>query len=339
MTERNELVDFLKGYACVMVLVYHVLLGIRLSGMGEVPPAFAFIENITSTFHVPLFLFLSGYVYSHNGRWTKKGSKGKFLLNKLLNIGIPYLIFSTVYILVNTLIPGTNHDCSLTDVLFLWKIPVAHYWFLYDLLMLFILFVLLGFVSSRIITIALFVIYLANSYIFKLDIPFFGGALAASLLFGAGASLRECGIDIEKKIKPAAGALLCAVHLALSIVIIRKGWAKTAGLYQLNGLLGIAASVFIGQMITRIDAIRKAGLYICRYSFQIYLLHIFFTAGIRIILMKCGITLYYVQIIAGTVSGLVFPMLIGRLSEGVPLLGMLFYPSRVSRTLRRGKKG
>ena len=60
--ERNVLVDRLKGYACFLVLLGHVIMGIRLAGI-DIHEFFWGMEKFIWSFHVELFLFLSGVVY------------------------------------------------------------------------------------------------------------------------------------------------------------------------------------------------------------------------------------------------------------------------------------
>ena len=95
MEKRNQLVDMLKGYACFLVVFGHVIMGIRKAGI--VSNGALVLENFIWTFHVALFMFLSGYVYHLNGDWKNKNSVKKFIGYKLLNLGIPYLIFSIFY--------------------------------------------------------------------------------------------------------------------------------------------------------------------------------------------------------------------------------------------------
>ena len=54
--ERNVLVDRLKGYACFLVLLGHVIMGIRLAGI-DIPGFFVGIEKFIWSFHVALFCF------------------------------------------------------------------------------------------------------------------------------------------------------------------------------------------------------------------------------------------------------------------------------------------
>ena len=68
-----------------------------------------------------------------------KRNKKKFLLHKLCNLGIPYFVFSSIYILINRVTSGVNNSSSISDTLMLWRTPVAQYWFLYALFILFVI--------------------------------------------------------------------------------------------------------------------------------------------------------------------------------------------------------
>ena len=80
--ERNVLVDRLKGYACFLVLFGHVIMGVRLAGVDS-PAFFAGMEKFIWSFHVALFLFLSGVVYKVTGEWKSKKTKLRFISYKL----------------------------------------------------------------------------------------------------------------------------------------------------------------------------------------------------------------------------------------------------------------
>ena len=72
--ERNFLVDKLKGYACFLVLFGHVIMGIRVAGI-DIPDFFWGTEKFIWSFHVNLFMFLSGVVYKMTGEWKSKKPK------------------------------------------------------------------------------------------------------------------------------------------------------------------------------------------------------------------------------------------------------------------------
>ena len=160
MKKRDYFIDCLRGYACLAVVVYHVVMGIRLAGIGAtMPAAEIWFEKFLNSFHVPLFMFLSGYVFSITGDWKSKGSRINFIKHKFLNLGLPYLFFSIVYIIINVITPGTNHNSDITDIFKIWYKPVAQYWFLYALLLLFCLWILISnFVDNKYIIFSIVVI-------------------------------------------------------------------------------------------------------------------------------------------------------------------------------------
>lgn len=93
---RNTFVDCLKVYACILVVFGHVILGLRNAGI-VVPEFSHFLEKFIWSFHMALFMFLSGYVYQITGEWKGKQSRIKFICHKLLNLGVPYFVFYYLY--------------------------------------------------------------------------------------------------------------------------------------------------------------------------------------------------------------------------------------------------
>lgn len=73
---RDSFVDQLKGLACFLVVFGHVIMWIRKAGIST-PKSMVFVEEYIWTFHVPLFMFLSGYVYRLTGGWEAKGTRKK----------------------------------------------------------------------------------------------------------------------------------------------------------------------------------------------------------------------------------------------------------------------
>lgn len=66
LVNRDKLTDCLKGYACLLVVFGHVIQGIRNAGI-IVPNKEPMVETFLWSFHVALFMFLSGYVYYLRG--------------------------------------------------------------------------------------------------------------------------------------------------------------------------------------------------------------------------------------------------------------------------------
>lgn len=103
-------------------------------------------------------------------------------------------------------------------------------------------------------------------------------------------------------------------------------------------LLGIFSSVCFISLLGDIKPIPNFLQLICRDSFPIYLLHTFFTAAVRILLLKLGVANYTVHVIAGMTAGLIFPIAAARLCSLSPFLDILFYPSRSIKKIRSHNK-
>lgn len=330
--KRDTSVDLLKGYACFLVVLGHVLMGVRKAGVYT-PAFFVGAEDFIWTFHVGLFMFLSGYVYSITGGYKSKGSRLKFLGHKLLNLGVPYLSFSIIYIVLNSLMGGAvNTGMQLKDIFFLWKTPVAQYWFLYSLFILFVIYVAAGklFSNTWIITV-LFAIGLIGS-IMGFNFSSFNSAILLAAAFGVGILLKKLYID---KWKVSHRLLIVSSHLVLISLYVFFRLDRFWLMKQVAIFYGVAASIAFISLLGRIDFIKRGLLFICRYSFPIYLLHTIFTAGARIVLMKVGIWNYPLHLIVGLVFGIVFPVLAAVIAEKTKILNFFFYPSRTIRELKK----
>ena len=332
--ERNVLIDRLKGYACFLVLFGHVIRGIRTAGIS-IPQFFAGIELLIWSFHVALFLFLSGVVYRMGGGWKNHGTRHGFVLHKLLSLGVPYVVFSVVYIAINSLVGAANTQSSISDILLIWKIPVAQYWYLYALFFLFCIWVVLsGILNNWQITVFTLII--------AYGIPLLGGSLGcfevvfySSLAFGVGTFVSFHRLATPK---PWLKWLIVLMHLMAGAVcvhlkIIESPWIKEGML-----LFGIYASVLLISILQNCKLIARFLDFMNRYSFQIYLLHTIFTAGSRIILLRLNITQWWIHVPVGTVFGIAFSVLAAMIANKVRFLNFFFFPTKVLRLKKHVSK-
>ena len=332
--KRDKLADCLKGYACLLVAFGHVILGIRNGGNVKIPFFNEELELFIWSFHVELFMFLSGYVYQLTGGCNGKRSRPGFVKHKLLNLGVPYFAFSAVYIVINSLIPGVNNSNELSDILFLWKDPVAQYWFLYTLFVLFLLWTVLSlFLKNWQITALLVILYYVCNFA-DIRIPFLDKGLGYAFSFGLGTCLNSLAADKWKK---SAKIIMIAVHISVVSVFIYTGFTNKKFFDDAEEFLGIAASIAFISLIIKWTAAEKALLFINKYSFPIYLLHTIFTSGTRIILLRLGIHNYEIHVIGALILGIGVPVLVGMVTERITVLDFFFYPSKNIKRLKDTK--
>ena len=134
MSERLHWIDSLRGTAILLVIHLHVVSRVY----QIVPDANKSLENFTTIvapLRMPLLLFLSGLFVSYS---ISKGSIS-FFKGKFKNILYPYLIWTTITFsqmyFLNRL-SGEGFDPSLLEAFIS---PIAHMWFLYNLLIYFII--------------------------------------------------------------------------------------------------------------------------------------------------------------------------------------------------------
>lgn len=328
--ERNVLVDRLKGYACFLVLFGHVIMGIRKAGIA-MPDVFYGTETFIWSFHVSLFLFLSGVVYKITGEWKGKKTKIGFIKHKLLNLGVPYVIFSTVYIFINSFVGGANTQSSFSDVLTIWKTPVAQYWFLYALFFLFLIWTVL---SDTLKNWQITLVIVAFGYLapmFDVSLGCFEVVFFSALAFGLGTFTKVSLIE-ERPIR--VKILICVLHVVAGVFLIRFNLIESAGIKELIMVLGICSSIAFISIITKIGAVAKFLDFMNRYSFQIYLLHTIFTAGIRIVLVKMNINQWFIHLVVGCICGLVFSVIAAIIANKIKVLNICFFPSKVLKKVK-----
>ena len=95
-------------------------------------------------------------------------------------------------------------------------------------------------------------------------------------------------------------------------------------------LFGIYSSIMFISLIQKIKPIACFLDFVNRYSFQIYLLHTIFTAGIRIILLRMNIAQWWIHVLLGTCCGLAFSVLIALIAKKVKFFDFFFFPARTN---------
>ena len=323
--ERNVLVDRLKGYACFLVLFGHVIMGIRLAGI-DIPNFFGGMEKFIWSFHVALFLFLSGVVYKVTGEWKNKKTKSGFILYKLYTLGIPYIAFSVVYILINSLVGESNTGFEVSDILYIWKTPVAQYWYLYALFFLFCIWTVFSekIKNWQITFIVVLIGYLAP--LFRIPLGCMDVVFYSALAFGIGTF-----VDFNRITKLSSWFkwLIVLMHIVTGSLLVLLNKIEAPLIKEIMILFGICSSIVFVSMLQSLKPVSRFLDFINKYSFQIYLLHTIFTAGIRIILLRMNITQWWSHVILGTVCGLVFSVLAAKIAKKSKFLNFFFFPAKV----------
>lgn len=339
--KRLEWIDVAKGIGIVLVVMGHTIVPqLKETEIG------GFIWNFIYNFHMPLFFFISGWLFER--RLEHYTSKGKFISDKLKFLMLPYLTFSIIaYLLVNTafkitLLSGVLSDggytaTGLKDAL-LQIVTYSghidkHLWFVYSLFLIFTVNILFPkLMKSKPMLFLLLALYVSKAFVHYYGILDY---VASDLFFFSLARFmlarnKKCLLSDAPHLFMTTAAFFVAANCIYSYFCVTQmpsGIAK-AVLYLLRcstSIMGIVTVCTAADFIAKTRLAKPLGA-LGRYSYDIYLMHApFLVSG------SMGILLLYfpfslppaVYCAAVTVAGILLPYGVSRfIIRKIPLMSV-----------------
>lgn len=135
--EKINWLLILQGWAMLWVVIGHAG---PCNDLEDYPGYGLVLYNIAYSFHMALFMFVSGYLFYFT-RISKDASKkwpyGKMLLEKLERFGIPFLVFTLFGMVIKSVFASQVErpsELSLMEfanaILYPYNGPVREFWFL-----------------------------------------------------------------------------------------------------------------------------------------------------------------------------------------------------------------
>lgn len=298
MEKRVAWIDQAKGIGIILVVYGHVILGLHDSNIHWNTLNYQIQYSIIYHFHMALFMFLSGLFVE---RWIHKSFK-QGLKGKLQTLILPYFLWGTIQGIVMQLFSGmTNRGQGLHQVLLLPIKPYAQFWFLYDLFFMFILYRLLRMKCSKQITVVIAtIIFFISPFIPYWEVERISHYF---IFFALGGLLQSYSIKSNIPLSTGIFIVINAIYF-----VVQQQHALGVEMQRFFDLcLGVSGIYFIYSLTQslNISSLIKIG----KLSMPIYLMHLLATAGIRIILFKLGIANLMIQLILGTVGGILLPII------------------------------
>lgn len=130
-------------------------------------------------------------------------------------------------------------------------------------------------------------------------------------------------------------SLIVYIVIAVLIYIFNDNINST-----INGLIKIILA--LGGIFILIDIfkeVKKSFLLdtFKNYTFQIFLMHTIFAAGIRLLMYKIGIENYAIHIIIGLLFSIYIPVLVSIISNKLKFTNFFFCPLRTIEEYKKGK--
>ena len=121
INKRIDELDYLKSIMIVLMIAFHLVY------IGD---GFPYAKRFVYTFHMPVFLLLSGYLMN-----IDKGMR-KFM-RQISFYAVPYVVMESGYTVMASLLPIREHIDHLSLTVFLDKLilhPLGPYWYLHTLI-------------------------------------------------------------------------------------------------------------------------------------------------------------------------------------------------------------
>jgi fucose 4-O-acetylase-like acetyltransferase len=327
---RQEWVDIAKGIGILLVVYGHIARGVASAGMETDYPTLRLVDSVVYTFHMPLFLFLSGLFFYSS--LQKRGALG-LVLYRVDTVLYPYVVWSLLQGFIEVMLePYTNGQVTVTQVLDLAE-PRAHFWYLYTLFLL---------------TLVCTVIYLRLQ-------PRFHGLIAAiaAVIFVRQAELPdfESAHYLYFCLVYFVGGIWFSQHkdfflrhrrrllLPVLMLFATAQWMFHMGFnmtYKDIGLpllllaaLSILAVVLLSGVLS--DFTPQWLIYLGASSLAIYLMHILVGSGVRVVLHKfLGVEDAALHITIGMTLAVLLPLLALELFRRWNLMFLIEAPKPVS---------
>jgi fucose 4-O-acetylase-like acetyltransferase len=309
---RDESLDIAKGIGIMLVVLGHCLDGLKASDFF--PPALLWptlAVYVIYLFHMPLFFVVSGYLASGKHRPVNTT-----LARLVPSIVYPYFLWSILQGLVQVYM--TKYTTSHFPISSLYKIlwiPIVPYWFLYALF-----FCHVGYLAVR---------RLSHPVQFGIAFAIFAGTLffidplsnahlqivlqtvRGFLFFVIGA----VSVSQLKQLGLWAAIAASALFVLLAMMFYQSQWSGAKGALAVlpAALAGIVATLAWSRLLAAHAGWSSSTLaFLGRYSMSIYVMHIFFTAAVRIVLKRLGteptVAGTLLEIMAATALGVALPL-------------------------------
>jgi fucose 4-O-acetylase-like acetyltransferase len=312
---RDWGVESLRGVAMMLVVAGHVIGSDSTGGLtvGD-DSTWRFFYLALEDVRMPLFSVLSGFVYAYRPVLSPAGMR-QLVRAKVRRLLVPYLVVGTVFFFSQMVMPGAHRRPTIDDLGVAYLFGYGHLWFLQAIFLVFVIVsfmdsigALVAFRSWAIATTgacALFVVLAIppEASIFSVDralrlLPFF------LLGYGLHRFSRQL---LQARVQIASFVLLMPIYALRIRQIVVYGNVPGMPIRALSLAVGTLATVLLFAARNRLASnllVRLGG-----FSFGIYLLHVFGSAGARIMGTRAGVSNTPVLFVLGLIAGIVLPIL------------------------------
>ena len=305
-------IQSLRGLACLLLVAFHVVgvdahAGLRFA--SDSWPRLA--TNLLIHVRMPLFTFLSGFVYAY--RPVVRGQELTFAKRKFLRLFVPFVVASTAFFWIQFMTSHVNAAVRAGDFWQIYVLPYEHFWFLQAIIIIFGLILILErlqLLSTFRSYLAVLIIAMSLSLLVRFEVDVFSVNracyLAIFFLVGLGTNRFRAFFALPrlKMFLPALFVVSYTVFVVMLLTHIDSSTDRRSVLATLVGISSVLTLFYFFPYSSWLAGIGK-------FSFVVYLYHVFFTAGTRIAFEDAGLARYRaINFVVGLVAGLAGPIVI-----------------------------
>jgi peptidoglycan/LPS O-acetylase OafA/YrhL len=322
-------IETLRGLACLLLVLYHVIGPLGGGLKIDLGSPFRVLADSMVYVRMPLFTFISGYIYSiykirGNDFSAYCTGKVRRLIVPLFFVGVPFSVLQAVA-------PGVNKDVGLFQALLSFYVPVNHFWFLQAV---FIIFMFVGFLQWRgllqtMTRLYLLLLFSAVAFLlppFAIDAFGINGAFYLLPFFVTGMICHEKVAVIKQSLK----VIGPVVFVLISIALLYIAAVDRELIVDRRSLVGLLVGCTSCVALLSSDMRSKALIWLGGYSYAIFLFHVLFAASARFAFGRLGITDESLLVIGGVLCGLLGPVLLSNVFSRFALTSVLFLGERAS---------
>ncbi|MEZ5841355.1 MAG: acyltransferase [Hyphomicrobiales bacterium] len=305
--QRIVWVDYARAIGILLVVAGHANRAVERSGLDWSAGA-QLADGLIYSFHMPLFFVLAGFV-SGLKRETRLDA---FARQTFWGIVMPYLVWSAIWIGLKASLPGVvNVPIGLDALLSIAWSPVEHFWFLYHLFFIRILWFFVGRAGNQTVDIAFFAALAVAGIAMKaLGI----GPEIVSGIFLNGAYYGFGMLVLPLLVAQVFGRAGVPATAIATVVWLGAAFLAIGG----SGLAAVATAALAGSLMTAglslllpeaRGFLLRGFAFLGEASLAIYVMHLPFAAAARVVLQKAGLLNETTLIVFGTLAGTLLPAL------------------------------
>lgn len=307
--KKIEWLSILQGFSMLLVVVGHVDL-YNKSYVASAPISSA-IHRVIYSFHMPLFIFISGWLFYYTCMRKDKPYK-EVLISKLKRLGIPFIAFTIIAMCMKLLIPqfmnrAVTSQELLNTFVFFRSNPLSGLWYVAVLLELMLLYPLYRLALKKPITTLLLLAFSIGLFFIQPSINYFYlNKVAHMLPFFVGGMIC-CKYSLHQYLDGWIGLIAtCLLFVAFNVFEISPNLNHFVPI-----CVGISFSfslcIIVSRYIPRLFSSFRD------YTFSIFLMSIFFQMPVRRFFISSGNDLLFVPLwFASVLIGIYAPTLIAK---------------------------